>query len=403
MEEKELKAALVEHKGDIQKIVDTMKETSGEEKAELQKSLDKANETMGVMQKQLDDIATEQKNAKLEKVNPEVVSFSKDLKKQLDAEAKAIAGSAQDHKEVKFMVKSFLETANASVTTGSLLPWPQLDPELVKGPDRQPFLLEIVARGISNSLTLYYTERKTRTDNSEWVDEGVSPSSQTVLGYTTQSVSMQNLSSFLKISNNALDDIAWLMSEVQTELVTLHILKLDAALLTGTVGGDEGFDGVQTAATAFAAGGDKVPAGATANRYDALSFAVTQVQIAQFIPNWIVVHPADLRDMKLERDDQGAYMLPQYQDNVPRVNGVPIISNTGQTQGTFLVGDFTKAKYWSRKDMELRVWEQNAEDAEDQLKTITLYSRGVLVIPTAKKLAFVTDTFTAAITEITNV
>ena len=200
MEEKELKAALVEHKGDIQKIVDTMKETSGEEKAELQKSLDKANETMGVMQKQLDAIATEQKNAKLEKVNPEVVSFSKDLKKQLDAEAKAIAGSAQDHKEVKFMVKSFLETANASVTTGSLLPWPQLDPELVKGPDRQPFLLEIVARGISNSLTLYYTERKTRTDNSEWVDEGVSPSSQTVLGYTTQSVSMQNLSSFLKIS-----------------------------------------------------------------------------------------------------------------------------------------------------------------------------------------------------------
>ena len=403
MEEKELKAALVEHKGDIQKIVDDIKEASGKEKAELQKSLDKANETVGVMQKQLDDIATEQKNAKLSKVNAEVVSFSKDLKKQLNAEAQAIAGSAQDHKEVKFMVKSFLETANASVTTGSLLPWPQLDPELVKGPDRQPFLLEIVARGISNSLTLYYTERKTRTDNSEWVSEGVAPSSQSVLGYTTQSVAMQNLSSFIKVSNNALDDISWLMSEVQTELVTLHILKLDAALLSGTSGGDEGFDGVQTAATAFAAGGSKVPAGATANRYDALAFAVTQVQIAQFIPNWIVVHPADLRDMKLERDDNGNYMLPQYQDNVPRVLGVPIISNTGQTQGTYLVGDFTKAKYWSRKDMELRVWEQNETDAVAQLKTITLYTRGVLVIPTAKKLAFVTDTFTASIAEITNV
>jgi hypothetical protein len=214
---------------------------------------------------------------------------------------------------------------------------------------------------------------------------------------------MQNLASFLKVSNNALDDIDWLMSEVQTELVTLHILKLDAALLSGTSGGDEGFDGVQTAATAFAAGGSTVPAGATANRYDALAFAVTQVQIAQFIPNWIVVHPADLRDMKLERDDNGNYMLPQYADNVPRVMGVPIISNTGQTQGTFLVGDFMKAKYWSRKDMELRVWEQNETDAVAQLKTITLYSRGVLVIPTAKKLAFVTDTFTAAIAEITNV
>jgi HK97 family phage major capsid protein len=402
VEEKELKAALVEHKGDIQKIVDAMSEASGKEKAELQKSLDEANGTMGVMQKQLDDIATEQKNAKINKKET-VVTFVEDLRKQLNAEIENIKGVKASHKkELMISVKSFLETATASVTTGSLIPWPQRDPSLVKAPDRQTFMIDIVARGIASSLTLYYVERKTRTDNSEWVDEGVAPSSQTVLGYTTQSVAMQNLSSFLKISNNALDDIEWIMSEIQTELVTLQMLKLDAALLSGTSGGDEGFDGVQTAATAFAAGGDKVPLGQTATRYDALMFAVNQIDIANFSANFIVLHPSDLRDMKLERNADGDYYIPIYTQSNPQVDGVPIISNSGQTKGTFLVGDFQQAKYWTRKDMELRIWEQNETDAVAQLKTITLYSRGVLVIPTAKKLAFVTDTFTAAITEITN-
>jgi len=204
VEKKELESALVEHKADIQKIVDGIKDADGKEKEALQKSLDSANETMGVMQKQLDDIVTEQKTAKLQKSNPEVVSFAQDLKKQINTEIENIKGMTKAHAQaVTMQVKSFLETANASVTTGALVPWPQLEAGISKAPDRQPYLMDIVSRGISNSLNIYWTIRKTRTDNSEFVSEGVAPSSQTVLGYNTASQAMVNLSSFIKVSNNA--------------------------------------------------------------------------------------------------------------------------------------------------------------------------------------------------------
>lgn len=400
MEEKELKAALVEHKADIQKIVDGIKEAEGKELKALQNTLDEAKKTRDIMQKQLDEIATEQKKAKLEPVN-EVVTFAVDLRKQIHSEIDNIKGMTKDHKkEVMLSVKSFLETANASVTTGALVPWPQLDPGVSKAPDRMPFVLDIISRGISNSLNIYWTVRKTRTDNTEYVTEGGSPS-ESVLGYNTTSQAMVNLSSYLKVSNNSIDDIDWLMSEIQTELVTLHLLKIDAQILTGSAG-SYSFDGIYTVATDFAAGGDTVQTGATANRYDVLMFAINQIKVAQFNPSYILVHPSDLRDMLLERDENGAYMIPQYGNVKPMVAGVPIIANTGMTAGTYLVGDFTKAKYWTRKDMELRIWEQNDTDAIAQLKTVTLYSRGTLVVKTTDRLAFVKDTFAASITEITN-
>ena len=417
MEKKELEAALVEHKGDIQKLLNAIEKSQGDDKLKLEKELKEANDTLVVMkkeiadsaelhktmQKQLDDNSTEIAKAKKEPTKEEL-TFVGTLKKELDKEIDKLQGLKKgDHGDVRFMVKSFLETANASVTTGSLLPWPQRDPASVsKAPDRNTFMLDIISQGASTSLTVYWVQRKTRTDNTEWVAEGVSAASQTVLGYETKNATMQNLAEFIKVSNNSIDDIDWLMSEIQTELVTLFMLKLDADLLNGTTGAN-GFDGVNVLATAFSAGGDTMPSGVVPNKYDALTYAITQVEVAHFNPNYIVLHPADVRDMKLTRDDRGAYLVPpQVAENNPQVAGVRIIANTGVTKGSYLAGDFTKAKWWNRKGMELRVWEQNDTDVQAQLKTVTLYGRGTLVVKDADKLAFVKDTFADTITEITN-
>jgi hypothetical protein len=73
------------------------------------------------------------------------------------------------------------------------------------------------------------------------------------------------------------------------------------------------------------------------------------------------------------------------------------------TKGSYLVGDFSKAKFWMRKGMELKIWEQNEDDAEKMLKTVTLYMRVTLVIKYADVNAFVKDTFADSIEEITAV
>jgi len=418
VEKKELLDALAEHGKAIseqQKAIETAVAEAKAENAklitELKGELAKMEEAKAAMQKQLDELDIEIQKARKEP-SESVKTFAQELREQLTKEAENLVGikngGKKAVKELQFQVKTFLETATASITTGSLLPIPQFEAGVSKAPDRMPFILDIIQTGVANSLTVYWTQRKTRTDNSGWVTEGTQTTleagtvTESVLGYETKNATMQNLLAFIKVSNNSIDDIDWLMSEIQTELLTLMALKLDAALLSGTTAVN-GFNGILTGATAFSAGGDKVPAGATANKYDALKFAITQIKKANFRPNYIILNPSDVRDMELERDDRGAYLLPPFMQSLPGVGGVRVIENNGMTAGTYLVGDFTKAKFWMRKGMDLKIWDQNEDDAEKMLKTVTLYMRGTLVVKENDAAAFVTDTFAASIAEITNV
>ena len=414
MEKKELLDALAEHgkaieqkQAEIKAAVDAAKKESADEVAKLKSDLVAMEETKKTMQKQLDELDIEIQKVKKGGVSNAVKTFAVELKENLTKEAANLKGMTIGKvKEIQMEMKAFLETANASITTNSLLPVPQFETGVSKAPDRMPFILDIISTGVANSLTIYWTQRKTRTDNSGFVTEGTKTTlaggtvTESVLGYETKSASMQNLLAFIKVSNNSIDDIDWLMSEVQTELLTLMALKLDAALLTGAVA-TEGFDGILTKATAFSAAGDTLPAGVVPNKYDVLKFAITQIKKANFKPNYIVLNPSDVRDLELARDDNGSYMLPPFMQSLPGVGGVRVIENNGITAGTYLVGDFTKAKFWMRKGMELKVWEQNSDDAEKMLKTVTLYMRGTLVIKDADVAAFVKDTFTDSITEIT--
>lgn len=417
MEKKELLDALAEHgkaielkNAEFQKAVDAATKESKAEVEKLKGELSAMEETRKVMQKQLDDLDIEIQKQKKAPSN-EVKTFAAELKEQLTKQAEALKGMTKASVDaMKLEIKSFLETANASITTGSLLPQPQFEVGVSKAPDRMPYLLDIVSTGFANSLSVYWTQRKTRTDNSGFVTEGTQTTlaggavTESVLGYETKNATMQNLLAFIKVSNNSIDDIDWLLSEVQTELLTLMALKLDAALLTGTVAVN-GFDGVLVKATAFSASGDTLAAGVTANKFDALAFAINQVIVANHNPNYIILHPSDLRDLKLTRDDRGAYMLPPTMavGNNVAIDGIRIISNSGMTKGSYLVGDFSKAKFWMRKGMELKIWEQNEDDAEKMMKTITLYMRGTLVVKDSDTTAFVTDTFADTITEITAV
>lgn len=364
-----------------------------------------------IMQKQLDEQNILIQKSKHVPSN-EVVTFASELKAGLQKEIEAIRGMQQtggkkSDKNVTIELKSFLETATASITTGSLLPTPQFETGVSKAPDRMPFLLDIISTGFTNAFTIYWTQRKTRTDNSGFVTEGTQTTlaggsvTESVLGYETKNTSMQNLLAFIKVSNNSIDDIDWLLSEIQGELLTLMALKLDAAIFNGTVAVN-GFDGIYTLASAFNAGGKTLKAGVTPNNYDVLKFAITQIRKAHFNPTHVVLNPDDALNMELERDDNGTYIWPPHLNVTPAIGRVQIIENTGVPTGYYLVGDFKKAKFWMRKGMDLKIWDQNEDDAEKMLKTITLYMRGTLVIKDADVNAFVKDSFADSIVEITN-
>jgi HK97 family phage major capsid protein len=406
MNELELKAAMLEAEQKRDAMKAELKTAIDAQKAELTAKIEEIENLRKSMQKQLDEIATEQKKDK-HVPSEKAMSFAQELKAELTKrieEIKAL-GSGKGH-SVTLELKTFLESANASITTGSLIPTPQIEVGINKAPDRMPFMQDIIASGVANSNVIHWVQRKTRTNNGGFVTEGTVTKvgggsvAQSVLGWETKNATMQNILSFIKVSNNSIDDIDWLISEVQTELTTLMALDLDDALLNGTAGVN-GFDGVLTLATAFNAGGKTLKPGVLPNNFDAIKFAATQVKKAHFKPNIVVMHPDDILALELERDGDGQYLFPPYMNLQVNPAGLRVVENTGIPTGSYLVGDFTKAKFWMRKGMELKIHDQNEDDAINQLKTVTLYMRGVLVVKDADKLAFVTDTFAGSIAEIT--
>lgn len=394
MEKSELESALVAHGEQIKAKQVELSNVIDGQKAEV----DAIKSATSKMQEQLDVVLTAQVKSANEGIQSEK-SFIADLKGKLNdniAKFSKYKSDSSFKEAIDIKVKSFLETDNASVTTGSLIPMPYLEAGVGKAPDRAPFLMNLIEVGGIASNVVTWVERKTRTDNTEWVGEGVAPGDETVLGYETISQNIKGFSSYIKVSNDSLDDVDYLLSEIRTELVTLMMLKIDHDILLGTVGAN-GYDGIKTIATQFAVPGGYVisPAGSATNK-DVLRAAVAQVQIANFQPDYIILNPASVMVMDLEKSTTGEYLLaPFVSVDGTKIAGIPVVTNTGVGADEFIVGNFKKAKLFVRKDAELKVWEQNETDAVAQLKTITLYMRAALRIKSPDALAFVKGTFTA--------
>ncbi len=77
-----------------------------------------------------------------------------------------------------------------------------------------------------------------------------------------------------------------------------------------------------------------------------------------FAPSATVMNPVDFHNMKMLRDNENKFKYPDLWMPYPSIAGVPILTTTRMTAGSFLVGDFGMAKYFSRRGMTIRMWDQ---------------------------------------------
>ena len=103
--------------------------------------------------------------------------------------------------------------------------------------------------------------------------------------------------------------------------------------------------------------------------------------------------------MQLDKDGNNNYLFPTFftQDGM-RVHGVPVIESTLITAGNVMVGDFSKVTVYMRRNMDIRIWDQDSTDPEYDLKTITGSLPATLKFPEAAYSGLVYD----AISDITS-
>ncbi|KAB7730143.1 phage major capsid protein [Rudanella paleaurantiibacter] len=405
--EKGVKEGIDKMKDTVKGWVDELKEADNKKasKDDIEALKGEYKDRFEQLQKGLDDLQLEAKRLKESDGSTRTKSFKQQIEEQLNAttaDGKTAVKSQllQKNTSVNLEIKAAVNmTSSNTVASGSRIPVWSRDPGVAKAPDRQPFITDLITvASLGESDTASWVERVDRQGGAATTAEGTKYA-QISTSYQEFSRSAEFITVFAKLSRKNLNDIDYLMGEIQSEIITSLELKADEQVFKGD-GTSPNLKGILEYATAFAK-----PAGllavADASYFDVLATAATQVYNNLFTPTYIVMHPTDLLALNLKKDANDVYVMPPFWDmNGRRISGLPIVQNVGVTQGSFLVGDFTQSIFKVREGIELNIYDQNEDDAVKGFKTITGTMRGVHYIKGPSTKAFVKGTFAAGITAL---
>lgn len=261
---------------------------------------------------------------------------------------------------------------------------------------RNPFILDLIQTGTTQSNVVEWVEEVAGEGGADYTAEGVKKN-QIDGDFKTDSEKVLKLTVFVKVSEEMLADVDFMASYINNKLLTEKLaLKLDAELLSGT-GTASTLNGILTQATAYAAGSFAGTITA-ANNFDVLRTAINQIMVENFVPNVIVLHPTDVTKMKLTKTSDGTYLFPTFimPGGQQEVDGIRIVSNTGMTEGYFLVMDGTKDTAYFKEGINIKTGYES-DDFVKNLRTILAEVRVANVIQGNDKKAFVYGNFASAI------
>lgn len=298
---------------------------------------------------------------------------------------------------VQFVMKVAGTMAESTNITGEI-PQGEREAGITRVVRRQPYILQLVNVGTIMSNLWQWVEQKNPDGGAAMTAEGAAKS-QADFDLVLAEASVKKVTAYIKVTKEMLDDVELLRSEIDQELTELINLTIDAQVLSGS-GVGTNLTGIITNATAWAAGSFalSIP---TPNKYDVLVTAINQVNNAQFMPNYIVLHPSDVAAMKLEKGTDGHYLIPRFSAvDGTMIEGIRVIENTGMTVDKFLVGDFTKSGVRFKEGITVNVGYEN-DDFTKNLVTILAEARLVHRVKSNHYGAFVYGDFSDAIQALT--
>lgn len=412
MEPKEIKALVDqiqleikgfnEAKAAMQTLIDS--KAPAEKIKELTDLYNAGKTSIETLSKQLDTIQLEMKDRAL---NGKPVSIFGDFKKAFDAkkaELKSPGGQfAFDLKDIdpRMLLKASTideatELSNSSTTTAVVVP--MRTPGVEKAPDRPVLMMDVVNRGTTNSNRVTWVERSARTAGAAALAEGAQYL-QSDMTYIMKVAEVEKIGTFIKVTNEALEDWDELLTQIKNELLPMVERALETELYSGS-GTTPHLDGIITTASAYAT--NSLDASIiTPNIFDVILAAATQIAEYNYVPTHAFLAPADFAKMIGSKSADGTYVLPPFiTAGGMSVAGVKVIQSTLITAGSILVGDFSRVTLYLKRGIEIKIWDQDSTDPEYDLKTITASCRAAVKFPAPHIYAFVYDAIADITTEI---
>ena len=273
----------------------------------------------------------------------------------------------------------------------------QLDRNIVKPFREGPVVADLLSSGtISGQHITYLVEQ---VENFEGafapVAEGGAKPQVHVAALESVTETLKKLAGWIKLSDEMIEDLPFVVSEINGTLLYQLALHEEFQLLNGD-GTDGGLVGIRNRSgilTESATDAD--------DNADALFRAMTQIRVVNGVsPDALVINPSDYQDLRLGKDGNGqyhggGYFQGQYGNGGilenPPVWGLRTVVSSAVPAGTALVGAFKYAATVYRKGG-VRVESTNSHDDDftNNLVTIRAEERLALAVRRPSAIAEVT-------------
>lgn len=266
---------------------------------------------------------------------------------------------------------------------------------LIAPPQMRLTVRDLLAKGQTASNAVEFVRESRFDNNADVVAEGTQkPESE--LAFEADVAKVATIAHFINATQQVLDDAPMLASYINSRLLYGLRQKEERQLLKGS-GVGINIKGLHTAATDWAAQNVTV---ADASLVDVLRIAMLQIELTDHAADGIVLNPIDWATLELLKENNSKYLLANpFNQTVPRLWGLPVVSTRHMDAGEFLVGAFGQAaQLWDRQSANIVISTENKDNIEKNMVTIRAEERLALTIYFPQ--AFVKGTAAAAVAAI---
>jgi HK97 family phage major capsid protein len=316
-----------------------------------------------------------------------------DIRKGLEAVVEDVKGYA------KTRTAAYKTVGTMSLGTSVTGQMPQADRESgIANVVRQAFTIRNGSNVFpTNSNLVEWVEQQNIEGSAGMTGEGLAKT-QLDWEYVVSNASVKKITSYVKITEEMLNDIDGMMGEINGNLQYQVELKEETQLITGLNGIEKYAQALDLASliSTFDNG--------TANNWDVIGAAITQIRVngeGELRANRVYLNPVDVfLTIHNTKDTTKDYINPV--TVIPNVTpgglpsifiwGVPVVESDSITAGEFLVADMTRFNIRDLEGMTVSVGLEN-DDFTKNLVTIRGEKRLATYVKANYVEGFCTDTF----------
>jgi len=375
---KSVEAQVLETHKDLKSWIEKSNEeikTAGSVAAETKNAIDKVAEKANDLADRM--MSLEQKTAAHYEGVAEQKSFGDMLVESDGFKSMQRTRSGSTRIEIKTAIVNATPSMSQPLVAGQRLDG------IVTAPNRPLRIRDILPVSRTTSNIVFFSKENVFT-NSAAVVVGGSPlvgsggsaenitKPESAITFTSDQETVVTIAHFIPISKQVMDDSAQLASHVNGRLMYGLKLTEEDQLVNGagTLGTITGLWASRTAYSQAQSPNEYT------TRLDYIADAIRQSEVANYMPNAILLNPQDWWTMVLAKDGESRYMIGQPQGVIPRTLwGLPVVTTNTMTAGRFLVLDTNSCEIWDREDASVAVSYENDTNFVKNMITVRAEER----------------------------